>query len=112
MPQKISSVLQQYVEDIKKIYGSHLRQVILYGSYARGDYNEESDIDIMILLDISDIEINDYSHQLSDMTYDFNYDNNILIMPIAKNESHFNKWLRAYPFYNNVKKDGVELYVA
>lgn len=112
MPHQINELLNEYVEGIKKIYGKHLKQVILYGSYARGDYNADSDIDIMILLDISDLEIRDYGHQLSDMTYDFNYDNDTLIMPIAKNETHFNKWLKAYPFYNNVKKDGVELYVA
>jgi len=31
-------------------------------------------------------------------------------MPIVKNLEHFNKWIRSYPFYNNVKKEGVELY--
>lgn len=29
--------------------------MILYGSYARGDYTEDSDIDIMVLLDLSDM---------------------------------------------------------
>ena len=37
-------------DEIKEVYGCHLKNVILYGSYARGDQNEESDIDIMILL--------------------------------------------------------------
>lgn len=53
MPQKVQSLLLQYLTEVRKIYGSHLKSVILYGSYARGDYTKDSDIDIMILVDIS-----------------------------------------------------------
>lgn len=50
-----------YIIEIKKIYGTHLRKVILYGPYARGEFGENSDVDIMILLDISDLELKKYS---------------------------------------------------
>lgn len=48
MPQTMQNLIKQYVAEIQKIYGSHLRQVILYGSYARGDFSVDSDVDIMI----------------------------------------------------------------
>ena len=105
-------LLKNYTEGIQRIYGKSLDAVILYGSYARGDYTEDSDIDIMILVDLSDDEIRSRGHMLSDLTFDYNFDNDLEIMPIVKNLDHFNKWLRAYPFYNNVKKEGVELYAA
>ena len=47
MPQTIHTLLIQYLSEIQKIYGAHLKSVILYGSYARGDYTPDSDIDIM-----------------------------------------------------------------
>ena len=47
MPTVTSDLVKQYVELLSKIYGEHLKTVILYGSYARGDYTENSDIDIM-----------------------------------------------------------------
>ena len=47
MPQTMQGLMQQYVSNVRAIYGSHLRQIILYGSYARGDYNSDSDVDIM-----------------------------------------------------------------
>ena len=56
MPKIMQNLVEQYVEAVKKIYGSHVRQIILYGSYARGDYREDSDVDIMILVDMSDLE--------------------------------------------------------
>ena len=98
--------------EVKKIYGGHLCKVILYGSYARGNFSTDSDVDIMILLDISDLELKEYSQQLSYMTYDFNLDNELDIKPIAKSEQHFKKWIANYPFYANIHKEGVVLYGA
>lgn len=112
MPQTMQSLIERYVSEIHKIYGSHVKQIILYGSYARGDYTADSDVDIMILLDISDMAIKEYRHQLSNMTYDFNLDYDLDIKPIAKNEEHFMKWIDNYPFYANIQKEGVSLYGA
>ena len=112
MSQRLTEILKKYVEDVHKIYGEKLKTIILYGSYARGDFRPDSDIDLMILVDLSDDEIRCKRHMLSDLTFDYNFDNDLEIMPIVKNLDHFNKWLRAYPFYNNVKKEGVELYAA
>lgn len=106
----LNSLLKQYIEEIGKIYGEHLKSVILYGSYARGDFRPESDIDIMILLDLSDMEICEYRKQLSWITYDFYEEHDIDIKPIAKSEAHYKKWLNAYLFYASVKREGVELY--
>ena len=47
MPKNMQNLMEKYVNEIKKIYGLHLRQIILYGSYARGDFKPDSDVDIM-----------------------------------------------------------------
>ena len=112
MSQSMKILMKQYIAQVLEIYGSHLRKVILYGSYARGDSRPDSDVDIMILLDISDWELKAYSQKLSYMTYDFNMDNDLDIKPIAKSEEHFEKWVVNYPFYANVNREGVVLYGA
>lgn len=112
MSEHMYALLEQYAKGLRHIYGSRLKSVILYGSYARGDYTKDSDVDIMILVDQTEYEIMESRNKVSDYTYDFNEEHELLIMPIVKNEAHFNRWLNAYPFYNNIKKEGVELHVS
>ncbi len=109
-PLNIQKALERYVEDICRIYGDRLKTVLLYGSYARGDFRQDSDIDIMILVDLPEEEIRRKGQSLSDITFEYNFDNSLQIMPVVKNQRHFQKWLRAYPFYNYVNNEGVELY--
>jgi len=112
MQNTIKNILSQYTKELQEIYDTHLKSIILYGSYARGDFMPDSDIDIMILVDLSDIEIKKYSEELSRLTFDINLDNDLLLMPIVKNIDHFQYWVETYPFYSNVKKEGVSLYAA
>ena len=105
-------ILKDFTEKMEVLFGRSLNKIILYGSYARGDQNEESDIDIMILVDLDEQNIKDYDAKLSDITFDINLDNDLMIMPIVKNENHFRKWIEAYPFYRNIEKEGVKLYAA
>ena len=46
--EKIKSIVEQFALELKKVYGTALRNVILYGSYARGDFEKDSDIDILV----------------------------------------------------------------
>ena len=110
MPITTKALLEKYTKILEKIYGKHLKVVILYGSYARGDYREDSDIDIMILLDLSDMDIKQYRHELSGETFDFNMEYDTDIKPIAKSQQHFQNWVDVYPFYANIKREGVELF--
>jgi len=76
-----------------------------------GDFNDESDIDIMILTDLTDEEIAKYRKQISYLAYDINCNNDfdVYVSPILKNIDRFNYWLEAMPFYMNVEREGVVL---
>lgn len=110
--EQLNQWMDIYIEQIKKIYGEHLKNIILYGSYARGDFEADSDIDIMILLDITDLDIKKFANSLSNVTFDFNMDYDVDIKPIAKDIEQFNKWASVYPFYKNIQQEGVIIYGA
>ncbi len=76
-----------------------------------GDFNKSSDIDIMILTDLTDDEISEYREKIAYIAYDVECDNNfdIMLSPLLKNIEKFNYWLEAMPFYMNVQKEGVIL---
>lgn len=112
MPLEIHALLTQYLLEVQKIYSTHLKSVILYGSYARGDFTSDSDVDIMLLVDLSPEEMNAYSDALSELGYEYNVNYDIWMMPVVKNLQHFEQWVAAYPFYTNVQKEGVVLYEA
>ena len=111
IPEKIEKIINEFVSGTKKILGSRLKKIILYGSYARGDYHEGSDVDIMILTDLADEEIVKYRKEIIYLAYDLeaNHDFDITLSPLLKNIDKFNYWLEAMPFYSNVQKEGVIL---
>ncbi len=112
MPENIKDILERYVESVLEKYDTHIRKIILFGSYARGEYNKDSDLDITVLVDYPRETIGDFRSPMSDITYRLSYDNEIEISPLMQNEEFFSKWINAYPFYNNVVNEGVELYSA
>lgn len=109
VPYNINNAITEFLIGTKKMFGNRAKKIILYGSYARGDYNNSSDIDIMILTDFTDEEIIEYGEKIWDFAYDIELKNNILISPLIKNINKFNSWLDILPFYANVQKEGVVL---
>ncbi len=112
-PEKINKILEEFKKKAIKQYGDHIKKIILYGSYARGDFQEDSDIDIMVLVDFPKDEICNHDSGLSDIGFDLSFDNDFIeISIIMQNIDFFEKWVVSYPFYKNVANDGVELYAA
>ena len=111
VPDNINNVIEEFVKNVNEILGNRVKKIILYGSYARGDYNKSSDIDIMVLTDLTNKEIIKYRDMVSDIAYDIEEKNdfNITISPLVKNIDRFNYWLEALPFYMNIQKEGVIL---
>ena len=51
MDGEVASLMRELKEGLARIYGRRLRRVYLYGSYARGEQVEGSDVDVLIVLD-------------------------------------------------------------
>ena len=109
IPKKITKSINELLILVDQVFGEKAKRVILYGSYARGDFNRSSDIDVMILTDLNEDELIEYRDKLRDLAYDIELENNVILSPLVKNIDKFNYWLNALPFYMNVEKEGVIL---
>jgi len=93
----------------QKVYETEpTAQVLLYGSYARGDYKENSDIDILILLKKEKISYSD-ELKIKYPLYDIEFETGLIISPIVLSKNDWDVRHSKTPFYLNVKTDGVEL---
>ena len=106
MQEKVTNILKQLKEALQRIYGDNLRGVYLYGSYANGEADPESDIDIVIVLrDFSDYwaEVQRTGEVISKLSLECG----ISISPVRMREAHW--MLEDSPFLNNVRRESVLL---
>lgn len=112
MSNKIKNILEEYVKGLLRIIGKDLKQVILYGSYARGEQDQNgeiSDIDIMILVDLDEEEIRDIEKKVIDYSYDLDLEYDVLLSPIIENIENYKNRTRYITFYKNIENEGVLL---
>ena len=108
---QLEKITQTVASLAKKILDDKLVSVILYGSYARGDYDDESDIDIMIVADIPSEECWSCNVQLIEGLTDTELENEIVISTHVVQADNFNQYRTALPFYRNVTEEGIRIAV-
>jgi len=106
----ISNITDSISDKVQNTLGSKLYKIILYGSYARGDFDGESDIDIMVLADLADDELKKTEKILWDIGWETGSEYEIIISIFLKNKNHFYEWMDAMAYYRNINEDGVVLY--
>lgn len=104
------NILSELVNGIVKIVENKLVRIILYGSVARGTNTEESDVDIALLMHGGlDFDTED---RLSDFIVDMNLKYDRVFSVIDIDIEHFQRWIKALPFYQNVEREGIVLWKA
>ena len=105
----LNELTSRVVHAARSSLGDKLDKVILYGSYARGDSDNDSDIDIMVLAHIPaedrGLERSKIRAILGNIELELDV---VLTLKVTDCET-FNKFLPVEPFYKNVMKDGVVL---
>ena len=102
-------VTNKVVQAAEESLCDRLDKVILYGSYARKDNDDESDIDIMILAKVSSDDANRLDMGLTKIANRLGLEHDVMVSLFVKDCETFYKFLRTEPFYQSVMKDGVLL---
>ena len=107
---EVQKVTSTVVGRLVDLLGDKIYKIILYGSYARGDFDSESDIDIMILINGTDEDVIRYRKDVRRIANDVGLDNDILVSLLIRSRQSFEEWSDVVVFYKNVINQGVTLY--
>ena len=103
---KKDEVVVRFVEELKKTISYNLKNIILYGSRARGDNQKDSDYDFLVILSSKNYELNE-----------FVYDAGYLILDSYEKHASCTIWdekefsrKKDFSLGKNILRDGITLY--
>ena len=108
---QLNLVMNAFVVGCKDLFGDRLSDVRLFGSYARGDYDNDSDINVMVILDMSEEEIRKSLFSVCCIASDLDLKYNTHIIPVLQNMQEYELHKETYGFFRNVEREGVSQYV-
>jgi uncharacterized protein len=110
MKKKLNALLNEVENELKNIFGEKLKDIIMYGSYARGDYDEESDIDIIALVEENGLK--SFYDKVSDLEIDITIKYGLMPSILLENKDYFSKNIKREFFFDRVLKEGKTIYAA
>ena len=100
---------------VNKIGEDKIDKIILYGSYARGDYDDDSDINLLFILNeenLKDKNLRELRMDIINFSYDYEYNNDFtfIISPIIKEKRDYIENKNKKPLFINIEKEGNLVY--
>lgn len=93
-----------------ELFHETVYQILLYGSYARGDFTTESDIDLMVLLNCTKEEAERHRRKANKMASRLSLEHDIEVSLLLRDKETFEHRREILPFYQNVASEGIVLY--
>lgn len=105
----LNCILQEIAEIYRSVYGKDLVKVILYGSYARGDYDNESDVDIVAIVHGNRVDLQEQLKAIWDESTELELKYETIISPSVIPYEEFEQYREDLPYYHNIAEEGVEI---
>ena len=102
--EKRKAILLKFKQELSELLGSQLEAIYLYGSWARGQADPDSDIDVLIVLR-SEFDYRDMVERTSELVSRLSLENDVVISRIIVLKDRFET--EDSPFFLNVRREGV-----
>ena len=103
---KTSEIVAEFRKQLQELYGGRLKDLILYGSFARGTETEASDIDLAVVLE-GEVNPADEIDRMIDVVTDLNLEHNVLISVYPVSEEDYSSVNS--PILMNLRREGVSV---
>lgn len=101
------AILGEVYAACNPIFGTAIKDAYLYGSYARGDYHAESDIDILLTVDLTPEDIAKYRRSIAEVTSELSLRHDVTVAVSVKSLEQFLRYAQVLPYYKNVLVEGI-----
>ena len=102
---KDDQILNIFLQEIHQQLGPHLKQVILFGSRARGDFTPDSDYDCLVVVDEVSAEIKEKIYEITGQIL-YQYNELFAVLPIPQEKYQHDIY---EPLLMNVRQEGIVL---
>lgn len=101
--------LMTFIARLQQRYGDDLLRVVLFGSKARGDFDAESDLDVLVV--VRDGDYWQRWYEITDLTTQLLLETGVNISALVRDEARYQWWVTHHaPIYHSIHRDGVELW--
>ena len=105
--QEVNAIIRELCSGLRPLFPQGPMEAILFGSYARGEADAESDIDVMVLVDSPRQDISEKTWEISGVAANLLLDRGVMVSPIVENRRYFQDNMGLLPFYQNIAREGV-----
>ena len=112
LSRQLEAVKKTIVEEVTKALSDDCRKIILYGSCARGDYRDDSDVDVAILTNSNRNQVKKYDSIIDDIAMDIGDKTKAIVNFVFLPYKEFEERKSWYPFFMNISNEGELLYEA
>lgn len=107
--EKIREITTIFAREVKHIYGKKLHDVILYGSCARGDFDNDSDIDILVLLNVPREALTEERRKIFSIADKLDLEYEVVLAPVLQSIDVFQHYLPVSIYFQNIQREGVPI---
>lgn len=108
----IEEIKKEIEKELLKIFNDKLKRIFLYGSYARGDFHIESDIDFIGIVNMPIVEIEANENLMIDLEVKLSLKYDKYISILIRSSENFYKYSESLEYYKNIINEGIVLYEA
>lgn len=102
---KIEPILSEFKDRIRPLYGSKLKYLVLFGSWARQEATEDSDIDVAVVLE-GPVKAGREVDRMIEVITDLNLEHGVLLSVYPISEKDYAT--RQSPILMNLRREGIQ----